>query len=899
MAFTVTSDLTVITNGNDGTWTDVGGGAGSSTEPDYFIQGTGCRSRAVSGASASRGMTVDIGAGNELDFSSGGANEDELLYFWIQDYTPNLTDGTAAAPGLTIRIAEGTTNASDYAEWDILYQDRLTPPGTEFFRVYVLDPRCPPTRTSGTWDYNNCRFFGAVLDTNAGAKGQNLGIDRICHGRGELRVTGTPGSGEDAFNTIVEDSWITENDAVAIGSNSLARNGILDVKGQTVFVKGKIVIGDDAGTLATTFEGQDKKFEWIDTLYYDGSKFRSTVGYDDSQKYTGRDSAGVAYYGVDIVGNATNDTTVRMGVAVGTDRGRSGPSFQGSPWTPCEFTLQAAAETCELYGVTFDRFRLIDLSNSVSGDKFFSNTYKRCGPVVAGAGAHDNTVVIESIGAAYTYYEDFYFYESGASGLASQTGTSDFILQSGNSGQLKVVNLTNVFTNYIYLDGVNAGTGTSVYRLDGDVVGSDDHYAEAIIRTSPGTGSSVGRIGLVIALDTAALDGFALDVQAPDDGNSIRLMRLNAGTENVIASDTSFTVEQDTPYLIQLRRNGTLIEAFISGENGGQLETLRLSATDSAHTGTTHRACGMYCSANVNQLTVEWRMFGWGCGPITDAMGAVSLPAVASEDVDNLLVIDSSRALNVDNAGTYSLTGVDLSGSLVDVRNESNGSVTLEYSGTNAGVNAENVGASASTTQTSTAPVSVSIIDGNGDLIPCVLFSAYASSDNAELNNSFTGGCRSTDYDFNASVGVDGVTNETIDMGATIFGTGTTVTKVRYDDGGGTAIGGLTDQETYWTRQFSGNTYRVFATEADAIANSGNIDLTAGSSETHYLRPFPTAPLTFNVSGPYPKDIYWRARKSSNDGPKYVNISGTAVVTADGLNLTIRMREDTIADPTI
>jgi hypothetical protein len=191
MALTITTDLTVITNGNDGTWSDVGGGAGSASEPDYFIQGTGCRSRAVSGASASRGMTVDIGAGNELDFSVAGANEDELLYFWIQDYTPNLTDSTAAAPGLTIRIAEGATNGSDYAEWDIIYSNLLAPPGTEFFRVYVLDPRAPPTRTSGTWDYNNCRHFGAVLDTNASAKGNNLGIDRICHGRGEIRVTGT------------------------------------------------------------------------------------------------------------------------------------------------------------------------------------------------------------------------------------------------------------------------------------------------------------------------------------------------------------------------------------------------------------------------------------------------------------------------------------------------------------------------------------------------------------------------------------------------------------------------------------------------------------------------------------------------------------------------------------
>ena len=80
MALTVTSDLTVITNGDDGTWTDDGGGSASASETDYFVQGTGCRSRAVSGVSGSRGMFIDIGAGNELDFSSGGNEEDELIY---------------------------------------------------------------------------------------------------------------------------------------------------------------------------------------------------------------------------------------------------------------------------------------------------------------------------------------------------------------------------------------------------------------------------------------------------------------------------------------------------------------------------------------------------------------------------------------------------------------------------------------------------------------------------------------------------------------------------------------------------------------------------------------------------------------------------------------------------
>mgnify|MGYP007059463638 FL=1 len=172
MALTVSTDLTNITTAESYTnWNDIGGGSGGAVEPDFFVQGSNCVSRPVSGSGASRGMTYDIGGGNELYFSSGGAEEDMLVYMWLQVSTPALSDNLANAPGLTIRMAEGASETSDYAEWDVVYSDLLTPPGTDAFRMYVIDPRCPPTRTNGTWDYNNVRHFGAVFDTNATAQG--------------------------------------------------------------------------------------------------------------------------------------------------------------------------------------------------------------------------------------------------------------------------------------------------------------------------------------------------------------------------------------------------------------------------------------------------------------------------------------------------------------------------------------------------------------------------------------------------------------------------------------------------------------------------------------------------------------------------------------------------------
>ena len=693
MALTVTTDLTVITNGNDGTWNDIGGGSGSGTEPDYFIQGTGCRSRAVSGASASRGMTVDIGAGNTLDFSTTGTEEDMLVYFWIQDYTPGLTDNVATAPGLTIRIAEGTTNGSDYAEWDIIYSDLLAPPGTEFFRVYALDPRAPPTRTSGTWDYNTCRHFGAKLDTNATAKGQNLGIDRISYGFGELTVTGTATDAGSGFAEMIEENWNTVNDSVAIGSSSTARNGILSVKNNIAFVKGKLVIGDDSGTLATTFTGQDNVFAWEDSFYYDGTRIRSMVGYDDNQNFTGRKSDGSSYYGIDLRGNGTGDTDVTFGALVGADQGRSGPTFIGSEITPTEFSADdGAVEDVNIYGTTFQFFRTLDFSSNASTDNFFGNTLKGCGTLDIGPVEARNNNFIGGIGGAYEFYETF----------ANQEGAADEQLSTADpttewTDLLNGANLTisSATSRAVQLNALN--TQTNVTILDDDKVGSDDHYVDCIfsnpVTFSP---SNQGTMGPVIACDSAAQDYFYMDIDIAND--QVSLIRCNTGTDTTIDGPDTFTMDTDEEYIVLLRRSGTTIEGFISGNSAADgIHTTKLSATDSAHTGTTHRRVGIRGDASTSQTGTAPQISRFGAGPITDNLGQVVFPATASNDVEDANFINCSRALGFDTAGAYTLTRINLSGNLADAHNDSGGSVTGSFIEANVASNSENTGSSTST----------------------------------------------------------------------------------------------------------------------------------------------------------------------------------------------------------
>ena len=697
MALSVTSDLTVITNGNDGTWGDIGGGGGSAAEPDYFVQGTGCRSRAVS--NALRGMSTDIqtNIGGTLDFSSGGTEEDQLFYIWIQDYTPGLTETVANAPGLTIRLGDGTTEENgNIAEWDVIYSDLLTPPGTEFFRIYVLDPRAPPTRTvTGTWNstaWGAIRWVGARLNIAATAKGQNLAIDRVCYGFGELKVTGTATNETSGFQEIIDETWNTIDDSVAINALSQSRNGIFSVRGSTAFVKGKIIIGDDAGTTATTFTGTDGKIEFEDTLYYDGTRVRSAVGYDQNQNYTGRRSDGSTYYGIKFVGNATGDTNITFGRPVGTDRGRSGGSITGALITPTDIIGDdGSVESMSLYGVTFDSFRSLDFSSNASTDLLRSCNIVRCGTLDSGPVEGRNNSFINGIGGAYTFLESFYNPEATvAEALATADPTTEW------TALLNGADLSIPEAGSFYVELLGGTARTNVVLFDDEKVGTAaNHYVSCVI-SFPSGGASQGTLGPVIAGVGGTENYFYMDVDLLND--QVSLIRVNTGTDTTIAGPTSFTMDEDEEYVVLLRRNGTAIEGFISGNSVADGDhTTKISATDSAFS--TQYITGIRGDAAAGQTGDAPRLSQFGTGPITDNLGAIIYPAAGSVDFSNIILINCRRGLSFDTTGTYTLNNTALSGNIIDAHNDSGGSVTGSITGNDGTVpvTIENLDSSTST----------------------------------------------------------------------------------------------------------------------------------------------------------------------------------------------------------
>lgn len=673
MALTVTADLTRITDAESLTnWVSYGsGGAGAmALEPDYFIQNANCISRGVSGA-VIKGMLYDLGAGGTLNFTTTHAGK--LVYIWMRTSTPGLCE-TRANGGIRIVIGSGATVPGDAAGvWSAWYVDgKDTIDGTDGWKCYIIDPSLPASTTfGGGVDLTAVRYIGGVQRSTGTLKGQNFGIDAIGYGFGTLSVYGTVTNEGRGFNEIADADFGTINN----------RYGIIIRKEGILFVQGRIVLGDSAGTNALTFTSLNETLVWTHPTYYDGTRERPCV--PDARP------DGTPYYGIYRVGNSTGATDVTIGAKVGTGdtaSGRSGGSFTGSR---IRTDLHGQSGTVKsgsifkVYGAIFTRFRGgINLSSNVATDEWHGGAITLCGTTQVGKVKFRNVSWIDNLGGAYKFFEDF-----------QNDGTSDEALATadprtnwGNAvGGTQLV--VPAGKDYVRLGA--AAAVRNVCKIDSDVVGSDDHYVDAIVRFP--SGSNQGVIGVFIRGDaTLATENYWF-LSLDRVNSEIRLIRCDAGTDTTVVGPTAFTFAADTDYQVHLRGSGTTIEAFVNGT--------KLSTTSSTYQ--TNRRVGVRGTTNTSQsASAEPRVSRFGCGPsATDVFAAARLPVTADDDVVNCTWINNGRATAVtESGGTYAYTGHVFSGNAVGVRNDSGGSVTINVSnGESPGSNTENVG-SASTT---------------------------------------------------------------------------------------------------------------------------------------------------------------------------------------------------------
>lgn len=359
MTVSVSFNGSVIdTADNVANWTAIkitsGGQAPTAVAADAAYEGTNnvtCRSD-----NKRVYMYTDIGAGNELDFTPGGNAEGDLFYIWV-NFLPSPLLALQSEGGLGIFMSSGTPSSSNYALWYFEGRDTYT---GGWIRLAV-DPNKTPSidNDGGGFDPSNVRYFGAFAHNNQGsAKYDNFVVDQCAHGQG-LIVTGTSTLG------LVEE---------LIADEESNRHGIvtaLNSSGSAAELKGTLILGDDVGTAATAITDEDSKLFAAEPIFYET---------------TLKPSIPLTAMGLSVVGNATGDTSVIMGKAVGTDQGRNGIALVGNSTYDISFDRDdGAVETSDFYGCSFEN--MTGTINLDGNHDFNGNGFSGCGGISIANGA--------------------------------------------------------------------------------------------------------------------------------------------------------------------------------------------------------------------------------------------------------------------------------------------------------------------------------------------------------------------------------------------------------------------------------------------------------------------------------------------------------------------------------
>jgi hypothetical protein len=148
------------------------------------------------------------------------------------------------------------------------------------------------------------------------------------------------------------------------------RFGICQEQDGIIFAYGQVQIGDNVSTNTTTFSDSGKIVQWVNQEYYNSSGSWVPL-------------ASTSLFGIDIVDNSTGSTTFTDGVIVGSDRGRSGSTFNGSSlintYAELGTNFSNSSSDINLYGTSFNNMGGGITMVNDSDHVFYSGTVNQCG----------------------------------------------------------------------------------------------------------------------------------------------------------------------------------------------------------------------------------------------------------------------------------------------------------------------------------------------------------------------------------------------------------------------------------------------------------------------------------------------------------------------------------------
>jgi len=352
-----------------------GGGAGPSEAlASLFKQGSAAVAMDYPSASKLQFLSFDDGGTTSFDFTSGGANEGQLIWVWGNALLAPTSTGTitsTARGGFGIVITDNANISNSWATWTF-YGGENYPGG---FQKMVIDPTTRPTQSGGSFaasSLSSIRGIGIffVADNNAKGGADAAIIDAIDVGSG-LRIygSGTPNAG---FKDLIDEDEGTANNQYGVIKS-------LNASSDIVQYQGVLEIGSGLNA-QTVFDDINRVVDFNNPQYIatDGTvRFANSIP-TDFQK-------------ISIVGNSTSGTTVRLGEKVGagdTARGRNGLTILGNNDYNIQFNF-ADANTDEtlIYGTTVRNFRGgLSWNLPASGHEFIGSVFDSCSQLDASSG---------------------------------------------------------------------------------------------------------------------------------------------------------------------------------------------------------------------------------------------------------------------------------------------------------------------------------------------------------------------------------------------------------------------------------------------------------------------------------------------------------------------------------
>jgi len=323
------------------------GGGPSIAAADGYIEGTGSVGAVVNKQHVV--VYFDIGAGNELDFTGGGAEEGQMVYVWVNFLAAALLSARNSH-GMGIFLESSTPSTTQYHEWTFEGNDTYS----GGWKRLVVDPTETVSRSAGTAiNLASVRYFGAYADVGANtARFENFNVDAIDVGTG-LTITGT-GTTDDLKGDILSDE---ETNRYGIFTS-------LNDSDTAFELKGELDVGDVTAATDSTFTDVDAKIFLAEPLYYDGTSVTTSVP--------------VGFFSINLIGG-TGTQSVTLGKAVGSDAGRNGWTVVGNDSYTLNIDLNDGnVDTLNLYGCNFEKVTGTFAGSTDTSHNMFSCNFSGC-----------------------------------------------------------------------------------------------------------------------------------------------------------------------------------------------------------------------------------------------------------------------------------------------------------------------------------------------------------------------------------------------------------------------------------------------------------------------------------------------------------------------------------------